>query len=73
MPKDGGTWEKTYFERAIQTSIGRALKTHYGVPQEVPANLSDLLRQIDEHDGNGHAPLDDDETSGPGEAASRAH
>ena len=51
MPKDGGTWEKSYFERAIQTSIGRALKTHYGVPQELPGDLSALLRQIDEHDG----------------------
>ena len=65
MPKDGGTWEKSYFERAIQTSIGRALKTHYGVPHDLPGDLSDLLRQMDEreneapaghaHKGNGHS------------------
>jgi hypothetical protein len=67
MPKDGGTWEKSYFERAIQTSIGRALKTHYGVPHDLPGDLSELLRQIDEHEsetpadpakkGNGHSKL----------------
>jgi hypothetical protein len=65
MVKNGGTWEKSYFERAIQTSIGRALKTLYGVPQELPGDLSELLRQIDKHDsdlpadgggkGNGHS------------------
>jgi hypothetical protein len=55
MPKDGGTWEKSYFERAIQTSIGRALKTHYGVPHDLPGDLSELLRQIDEHESKSAA------------------
>ena len=64
MPKDGGTWEKSFFDRAIQSSIGRALRTHYDVPQELPDDLSDLLRQVDEKSGGGSAP--DDEKKGAG-------
>lgn len=59
MAKDGGTWEKSFFDRAIQSSIGRALKTHYDVPQELPDDLSDLLRKVNEKSG-GNAPPDDE-------------
>jgi hypothetical protein len=69
MPKDGGTWEKSFFDRAIQSSIGRALRTHYDVPQELPDDLSDLLRRVDEKSGGRSAP--DDEKKGAG--ASSVH
>lgn len=69
MAKDGGTWEKSFFDRAIQSSIGRALRTHYHVPEELPEELSDLLKQIDEQKENdigGAPPTDHGEKKGAG-------
>jgi hypothetical protein len=63
MAKDGGTWEKSFFDRAIQSSIGRALRTHYDVPEELPDDLSDLLKQIDKKNDS-DPPADDGEKKG---------
>jgi hypothetical protein len=51
MGRERGPLEKTYYHRAIQTHIGRALRAHYGedsFSQPLPDKLRTLLKQLDE-------------------------
>ncbi len=66
MAKDGGAWEKSFFDRAIQGSIGRALRAHLDVPQKLPDDLSELLRQMEEQSGDEAPRPKDDEQKGAG-------
>src|SRR5262245_32480476 len=46
--RDG--WQKTFYHRAMQTSLGSALRAQYDLAQPLPDRLSDLLRQLDDLD-----------------------
>jgi len=43
MAKKTAALEKSFFDRAIQSSIGRALRTHMTCRRQLPDDLSDLL------------------------------
>jgi hypothetical protein len=52
MRNDGDPWNKTFYHRAIQTHIGRALRARYDLSQPLPEELALLVRKID-GDGGG--------------------
>jgi len=52
MRNDGDPWKKTFYHRAIQTHIGRALRARYDLSQPLPEELALLVRKID-GDGGG--------------------
>src|SRR4051794_18822124 len=55
---DDDPWQKTYFHRAIQTSIGRALRAQYDLSEPLPDQLSSLLQRLDEATGSSGAAGD---------------
>ena len=58
MTKGQDVWQKTFYQRAIQTSIGSALRAQYDLSEPLPERLADLLRDLDdmEHGGGPEAP-----------------
>ena len=40
MANESDPWKKTFYDRAIQTHIGRALRTHYELPQRMSDRLA---------------------------------
>jgi len=51
MERERSPPEMTYYLRAIQTNIGRALRAHYGedsFSQPLPDKLRTLLKRLDE-------------------------
>jgi len=65
MAKDQDGWQKTFYQRAIQTSIGSALRSQYDLSQPLPDRLTRLLEELDDLD---HAVDGDDTASAPGRA-----
>jgi hypothetical protein len=51
MQNEGDPWTKTFYHRAIQTHIGRALRARYDLSQPMPAKLAQLVMQIDVEPG----------------------
>ena len=45
---DDDPWTKTFFHRAIQTSIGRALRAQYDLSEPLPDRLTSLLHRLEE-------------------------
>jgi hypothetical protein len=51
MQRERSAWNKTFFDRVIQTNIGQALKAQYDHQPEgrpLPRRLAALLEKIDE-------------------------
>lgn len=59
MPKGHDVWQKTFYHRAIQTSLGSALRAQYNLSEPLPDRLSQLLHELEE--------LDRDESETPRE------
>ena len=57
MTKGQDVWQKSFYQRAIQTSIGSALRAQYDLSEPLPERLSDLLRELDdmEHEDGSEA------------------
>ena len=72
MANESDPWKKTFYDRAIQTHLGRALRTHYDLPQQMSDRLAALVKEIEgdsavEVENGGAKPrdaLDDDVASG---------
>jgi len=64
MPKTAAPGKKAFSIARSRAASAARLRTHYDVPQELPDDLSDLLRQVDENPAVGSAP--DDEKKGAG-------
>jgi hypothetical protein len=47
MRNEGDPWNKTFYHRAIQTHIGRALRARYDLSQPLPDELALLVMRID--------------------------
>jgi hypothetical protein len=47
MANESDPWKKTFYDRAIQTHIGRGLRTHYELPQRMSDRLAELVREIE--------------------------
>jgi hypothetical protein len=47
MWNEGDPWKKTFYHRAIQTHIGRALRARYDLSQPLPDELALLVMRID--------------------------
>jgi len=47
MRNEGDPWTKTFYHRAIQTHIGRALRAQYDLSQPLPDELALLVMRID--------------------------
>jgi hypothetical protein len=47
MQNEGDPWKKTFYHRAIQTHIGRALRARYDLSQPMPDQLARLVMRID--------------------------
>jgi hypothetical protein len=47
MHDEHDVWHKTYFDRAIQTPIGAALRQNYDLAQPLPDRISTLLTQLE--------------------------
>jgi hypothetical protein len=47
MANESDPWKKTFYDRAIQTHIGRMLRTHYELPQRMSDRLATLVREIE--------------------------
>ena len=63
MRNDGDIFNKTFYHRAIQTHIGRALRARYDLSQPLPDQLALLVMRIDST-GRGTAE-NHDETNAP--------
>jgi hypothetical protein len=50
MQSEGDPWTTTFYHRAIQTHIGRALRARYDLSQPMPDKLAQLVMQIDRRD-----------------------
>lgn len=48
MTKGQDVWQKTFYHRVIQTSLGSALREQYDLSEPLPDRLADLLRELDE-------------------------
>ncbi len=57
MAREPDAWQKTFYHRLIQTSVGSALRAHYDLSQPMPDRLSQLLRVLEERD-HGDPPAD---------------
>jgi hypothetical protein len=55
MWNEGDPWKKTFYHRAIQTHIGRALRARYDLSQPLPDELALLVMRID-GDGRRESP-----------------
>lgn len=47
MRNEGDPWKKTFYHRAIQTHIGRALRARHDLSQPLPDELALLVMRID--------------------------
>jgi hypothetical protein len=47
MRNEGDPWTKTFYHRAVQTHIGRALRARYDLSQPLPDELAQLVMRID--------------------------
>ena len=57
MQNEGDPWSKTFYHRAIQTHIGRALRARHDLSQPMPDQLARLVMRIDrEVQGSGETP-----------------
>jgi hypothetical protein len=52
MRNDGDPWKKTFYHRAIQTHIGRALRARYDLSQPLPEELALLVLKIEGDGGS---------------------
>jgi hypothetical protein len=50
MRKDHDVWQKTFYHRAMQTSLGNALRAQYDLSEPMPDRLSRLLSELEEKD-----------------------
>ena len=50
MPRNHDVWQKTFYHRAIQTSLGSALRAQYDLSEPMPDRLTQLLRELDDLD-----------------------
>jgi hypothetical protein len=50
MTKGQDVWQKTFYHRAIQTSLGSALRAQYDLSEPMPDRLSQLLGELDDLD-----------------------
>lgn len=50
MTKGQDVWQKTFYHRAIQTSLGSALRAQYDLAEPLPDKLTRLLHELDELD-----------------------
>ena len=41
---------RSYSERAIRTTIGRELRSHYDLSEAIPDRMQELLKQLDDDD-----------------------
>ena len=51
MHNQGDIFNKTFYHRAIQTHIGRALRARYDLSQPLPNELALLVTRIDARGG----------------------
>jgi hypothetical protein len=59
MQNEGDPWKTTFYHRAIQTHIGRALRARYDLSQPMSGKLAQLVMQIDrqaDRHGSGERP-----------------
>jgi hypothetical protein len=59
MPRGQDVWQKTFYHRAIQTSLGSALRAQYDLSEPVPDRLMQLLRQLDDLELDGEDTASD--------------
>jgi hypothetical protein len=48
MPRGYDVWQKTFYDRAIQTSLGNALRAHYDLSEPMPDHLTRLLHELED-------------------------
>jgi hypothetical protein len=48
MQANGDPWNRTFYDRAIQTKIGQGLRAQYDFEQPLPERLFALLMELDE-------------------------
>lgn len=65
MANEQDGWQKTFYHRAIQTSIGSALRAQYDLAQPLPDRLSQLMQQLDDLDHDLDDRGDDAAASAP--------
>ena len=58
MPKGQDVWQKTFYHRAIQTSLGTALRAQYNLSEPLPDRLTQLLAELEGLERDGDAPPD---------------
>ena len=56
MPKGQDIWQKTFYHRAIQTSLGTALRAQYNLSEPLPDRLTQLLAELEDLDRDGDDP-----------------
>ena len=56
MPKGQDVWQKTFYQRAIQTSLGTALRAQYNLSEPLPERLTQLLVELEDLDRDGDDP-----------------
>ena len=66
MQNEGDPWKKTFYHRAIQTHIGRALRARYDLSQPMPDELARLVMRIDFEVGARGSGESGDETGSSG-------
>jgi hypothetical protein len=67
MQNEGDPWTTTFYHRAMQTHIGRALRARYDLSQPMPDKLAQLVMQIDRQaDPHGSGKSCDEPKSEPG-------
>lgn len=59
MTKGQDVWRKTFYHRAIQTSLGSALRAQYDLSEPLPERLAGLLRELNELDPRDEADVKD--------------
>lgn len=55
MRKRHDVWQTTYYHRAIQTSLGSALRASYDLTEPMPDRLSQLLKELEDLDRPGRS------------------
>jgi hypothetical protein len=51
-------WNKTFYERAIQTRIGQTLRDRYDLTEPMPQRIRALLLQLDETEKSAPKPAE---------------
>ena len=67
MPREHDAWQKTFYHRAMQTSLGTALRAQYDLSEPLPDRLTQLLRELDDLEPRDEA----DAADGGGAAVNR--